>query len=334
MKKALITGVTGQDGAYLADFLIGKGYKVFGTFRRTSTPNFWRLQYLDIHNKVNLIPGEISDSASIANALKISEPDEIYHLAAQSFVGVSFSQPLYTSNITGIGVTRMLDEIKKFNKKIKFYQASSSELYGEQNDKIQNESTNFKPSSPYAISKLYAYWQTKLYREAYGIFAVNGILFNHESPLRGLEFVTRKISNQVAKISLGISKKLELGNLLAKRDWGYAPEYVEGIWKSLQVKNPDDYVMATNESHSVKEFVEEACKIANISIKCLKINKKNLRPFDVNYLQGDYSKAKKKLGWKPKTKFIDLVKLMVDEDVHRWEQRLKGKYLPWDAGNS
>ena len=164
-------------------------------------------------------------------------------------------------------------------------------------------------------------------------FAVNGILFNHESPLRGLEFVTRKISNQVAKISLGISKKLELGNLLAKRDWGYAPEYVEGIWKSLQVKNSDDYVMATNESHSVKEFVEEACKIANISIKCLKTNKKNLRPFDVNHLQGDYSKAKKKLGWKPKTKFTDLVKLMVDEDIHRWEQRLNGKYLPWDAGN-
>ena len=189
MKKALITGVTGQDGAYLADFLIGKGYKVFGTYRRLSTPNFWRLQYLDIHNKVNLIPGEISDSASIANALEISQPDEIYHLAAQSFVGVSFTQPLYTSNITGIGVTRMLDEIKKFNKKIKFYQASSSELYGSQNDEIQNELTNFKPSSPYAISKLYGFWMTNMYRKSYDMYTVNGILFNHESPLRGLEFV-------------------------------------------------------------------------------------------------------------------------------------------------
>jgi GDPmannose 4,6-dehydratase len=334
MKRALITGVTGQDGAYLAQFLLKKGYTVFGTYRRQSSGNFWRLHYLDIFDKIKLVSADILDSTSLYRALEVSNPSEIYHLAAQSFVGASFNQPLYTSDVTGFGTLRILDEILKFNKKIKFYQASSSEMFGSGKSLVQNESTPFMPSSPYAISKLYAYWQTKLYREAYGIFAVNGILFNHESPLRGLEFVTRKISNEVAKISLGISKKLELGNLLAKRDWGYAPEYVEGIWKSLQVKNPDDYVMATNESHSVKEFVEEACKVANISIKCLKTNKKNLRPFDVNHLQGDYSKAKKKLGWKPKTKFIDLVKLMVDEDIHRWEQRLKGKYLPWDAGNS
>jgi len=334
MKRALITGITGQDGAYLAQFLLKKGYTVFGTYRRQSSGNFWRLHYLDISDKIKLISADMLDSTSLYRALEISNPTEIYHLAAQSFVGASFDQPLYTSDVTGFGTVRILDEILKFNKKIKFYQASSSEMFGSGKSLVQNESTPFMPSSPYAISKLYAYWQTKLYREAYGIFAVNGILFNHESPLRGLEFVTRKISNQVAKISLGISKKLELGNLLAKRDWGYAPEYVEGIWKSLQVKNPDDYVMATNELHSVKEFVEEACKVANISIKCLKINKKNIRPFDVNHLQGDYSKAKKKLGWKPKTKFAGLVKLMVDEDIHRWEQRLKGEYLPWDAGNS
>ncbi|BDQ31821.1 GDP-mannose 4,6-dehydratase [Nitrosopumilus zosterae] len=334
MTRALITGITGQDGAYLAHFLLKKGYTVFGTFRRQSSSNFWRLYYLKIANKIKLIPADVLDSTSIYHAFEESNPTEIYHLAAQSFVGASFDQPLYTSDVTGFGTVRVLDEILKFNKKIKFYQASSSEMFGSEKSSIKNESTPFMPSSPYAISKLYAYWQTKLYREAYDLYAVNGILFNHESPLRGLEFVTRKISNEVAKISLGISTKLELGNISAKRDWGYAPEYVEGIWKSLQVKNPDDYVMATNESHSVKEFAEKACEIANISKKHISTSKKNLRPFDVNNLQGDYSKAKRKLGWKPKTKFNDLVKIMVQEDIHRWEQRLKGEYLPWDAGTA
>lgn len=332
MKRALITGVTGQDGAYLAKLLLAKGYDVYGTFRRLSTPNFWRLQYLDIFNKVNLIPGEITDSASIANALQVSQPDEIYHLAAQSFVGVSFSQPLYTTNVTGIGVTRMLDEIKKFNKKIKFYQASSSELYGEQNTNIQNELTNFKPSSPYAIAKLYGFWMTNLYRKSYGMYAVNGILFNHESPIRGLEFVTRKISNGVAKISLGLVKNLKLGNMNAKRDWGYAPEFVEGMWLMLQQKNPDDYVLSTGETHSVKEFVEEACTIAGISNTKIKSSKDNLRPFDVENLRGDHTKASKKLGWCPKTKFKKLVKIMVEEDISRWENWMKGEYFPWDAG--
>ncbi len=334
MTNVLITGITGQDGAYLAKFLLKKGYKVFGTYRRQSSSNFWRLHYLDIFNKINLIPADVLDSTSIYRALEESNPREIYHLAAQSFVAASFDQPLYTSDVTGFGSVRILDEILKFNNKIKFYQASSSEMFGSEKSITKTETTAFMPSSPYAIAKLYAYWQTKLYRKAYGIFAVNGILFNHESPLRGLEFVTRKISNEVAKISLGLSKKLELGNILAKRDWGYAPEYVEGIWKSLQIKNPDDYILATNESHSVKEFVEKACQIADVSTKCLKITKSNLRPFDVNHLKGDYSKAKRKLGWKPKTKFNDLVKIMVEEDIHRWEQRLKGEYLPWDAGNS
>ena len=334
MTKALITGITGQDGAYLARFLLKKGYTVFGTYRRQSSSNFWRLHYLNISNKVNLIPADVLDSTSIYRGLEESNPSEIYHLAAQSFVGASFAQPLYTSDVTGFGTVRVLDEILKFNKKIKFYQASSSEMFGSEKSTVKNESTPLMPSSPYAISKLYAYWQTKLFRKAYGVYAVNGILFNHESPLRGLEFVTRKISNEVAKISLGISKKLHLGNIHAKRDWGFAPEYVEGIWKSLQVKNPDDYVMATNESHSVKEFAEKACKIAGISTKCISINRKNLRPFDVENLKGDYSKAKRKLGWTPKTTFNGLVKIMVEEDIHRWEQRLKGEYLPWDAGTS
>ena len=236
MTNVLITGITGQDGAYLAKFLLQKGNKVFGTYRRQSSSNFWRLHYLDIFNKINLIPADVLDSTSIYRALEESNPREIYHLAAQSFVAASFDQPLYTSDVTGLGSVRILDEILKFNNKIKFYQASSSEMFGSEKSITKTETTAFMPSSPYAIAKLYAYWQTKLYRKAYGIFAVNGILFNHESPLRGLEFVTRKISNEVAKISLGLSKKLELGNILAKRDWGYAPEYVEGIWKSLQIK--------------------------------------------------------------------------------------------------
>jgi len=311
-----------------------KGYKVYGTFRRTSTPNFWRLQHLDIYSKLHLIPADLVDMGSMIEAIQVSDPDEIYNLAASSFVSTAFEQPVGNAEITGIAVTQLLESIRFVNKNIKFYQASSSEMYGNNKPVFQNEQTAFMPSSPYAAAKLYAHWMTDIYKNAYGMFATSGILFNHESPLRGLEFVTRKISNEIAKISLGLSKKLELGNILAKRDWGYAPEYVEGIWKSLQIKNPDDYILATNESHSVKEFVEKACQIADVSTKCLKITKNNLRPLDVNHLKGDYSKAKRKLGWKPKIKFNNLVKIMVEEDIHRWEQRLKGEYLPWDAGNS
>jgi len=274
------------------------------------------------------------DSASIAAALETSNPDEVYHLSAQSFVGVSFSQPLYTTNVTGLGTLRMLDEIKKFNKKIKFYQASSSEMYGNEKSSVKNEKTSFHPSSPYAIAKLYSHWTVNMYRQAYGMFAVSGILFNHESPLRGLEFVTRKISNGVAKISLGIDKTLKLGNLSAKRDWGYAPEYVEGMWMMLKQKKPDDFVLATNEAHSVKEFVEEACKIAGISNKCIITSKENLRPFDVQNLRGDSSKARKKIGWKPKTKFKKLIKIMVEEDMSRWQRWQKKEYFPWDAFTS
>jgi len=289
---------------------------------------------LKIYDKINLIPGDILDSRSISEMLKKSNPNEVYHLAAQSFVAASFDQPLYTSNITGFGVVRILEEIKKFNDKIKIYQASSSEMYGDEKSPIKNETTPFQPSSPYAIAKVYGHWMINMYRKAYGMHASSGISFNHESPLRGLEFVTRKISNQVAKISLGISKELKLGNLSAKRDWGYAPEYVEGMWMVLQQKKPDDYVLATNETHSIREFVNEACSIAGISRSKVKSSKEYLRPFDVQYLRGDYSKAKKKLGWKPKTKFSQLVKIMVEEDISRWERWLKGEYFPWDAATS
>ncbi|MDH3832647.1 MAG: GDP-mannose 4,6-dehydratase [Nitrosopumilus sp.] len=329
-----MTGVLGQDGAYLAKFLINKGYNVFGTYRRLSTPNFWRLHYLDIFHKINLVPADMLDSASISGALQKSQPKEIYHLAAQSFVGASFDQPLYTANVTAVGTIRMLDEIKKFDDKIKFYQASSSEMYGNQKSIVKNEKTPFEPASPYAIAKLYSHWTVNMYRQAYGMFAVSGILFNHESPLRGMEFVTRKISNGVAKISLGISKNLKLGNLMAKRDWGYAPEYVEGMRKMIQQPKPDDFVLATNDTHSVKDFVIEACNIAGISSKCISISKENQRPNDVQHLKGDYSKAEKKLGWKPKTKFKKLIKIMVEEDISRWERWQKKEFFPWDAFTS
>ncbi len=333
-KAALITGITGQDGAYLAKFLLDKGYQVFGTFRRLSTPNFWRLQYLDIFKKVNLIPADLIDASSIIEAIKISQPDEIYHLAAQSFVGASFEQPVGAGEITGLGVTRILEAVREINPKIRFYQASTSELYGNSNSVPQTEATPFQPSSPYAAAKLYGYWVTRIYREGYGIFACNGILFNHESPLRGLEFVTRKISNSVAKIALGLETELKLGNIEAKRDWGYAPEYVESMWLMLQQDEPEDYAVATNEAHSVKEFVEKAFNIVNLDAKkYVKTDKRFLRPLDVNYLQGDYTKAKQKLSWEPKVKFDELVEIMVREDLNRWERWQKGERFPWDAPN-
>ena len=330
-KTALITGITGQDGAYLAKFLLKKNYKVFGTFRRLSTPNFWRLHYLGIYDKISFLPCDVTDSISISECVNKSDPDEIFHLAAQSFVAASFDQPSYTTEVTGLGTMKVLDVIKRSKKKIKFYQASSSEMYGDESSKIKNEVTPFQPSSPYAISKLYAHWTVNLYRKAYGIHATSGILFNHESSLRGLEFVTRKITNGVAKMSLGLSKNLKLGNISAKRDWGYAPEYVEGMWSMLQQKNPDDYVLATNETHTVKEFIDEACKIAGITSKKIQTSKENFRPFDVQYLRGNSKKANKDFGWKPKIKFKKLVKLMVEEDLSRWERWLKKEYFPWDA---
>jgi len=336
MKKALITGISGQDGAYLARFLLDKGYEVYGTYRRLSTPNFWRLEYLEIFDDVNLIPADLSDTGSIIEALKISEPDEIYHLAAQSFVEASFETPIATADVTGISVTRILEAIRQNHQNVKFYFAATSEMFGKNGllngKKPLNENDFFYPLSPYAAAKLYGYWITRIYREGYGIFTVNGILFNHESPLRGLEFVTRKIANEVAKISLGLSKELRLGNLDAKRDWGYAPEYIEAMWLMLQNQESDDYVIATGEAHSVKEFVEKSFDIVQLDWQeHVKVDRRFLRPLDVSCLLGDCTKAEKVLGWKLKTKFTDLVKIMVREEVNRWERWLNGERFPWDA---
>ncbi len=336
MKHALITGVTGQDGAYLANFLLNKGYEVYGTYRRLSTPNFWRLEYLGVFDKVNLIPADLSDTGSLVETLKISEPDEIYHLAAQSFVEASFETPVATGDITGLSVTRILEAIRQFCPDTKFYFAATSEMYGEsgKTNRPLREDDFFHPMSPYAAAKLYGYWITKTYRDGYGMFTINGILFNHESPIRGLEFVTRKVANEVAKISLGLSNALRLGNLNAKRDWGYAPEYVESMWLMLQQTEPDDYVIATGEAHSVRELVKKAFDAAGLDWQeYVKVDKRFLRPLDVPSLRGDYSKAKRKLGWSPKTQFKDLVELLVNEEVNRWKRWIAGERFPWDAPN-
>jgi len=332
-KVALITGVTGQDGAFLAKFLLEKGYEIYGIFRRISSPNFWRLQALGIENKLKLIPADISDFSSILEAIKFTLPDEVYHLAAQSFVGASFESPIATAQITGVSTLNLLEAIRQTDPSIKFYFAGTSELYGnvKHEGKI-NEETHFSPTSPYAVAKLYSYWITRDYKEAYKIFAVNGILFNHESELRGLEFVTRKISNSVARIHLGLSNELRLGNLDSIRDWGYAPEYVEAMWMMLQQNSPDDFVIASGDSHSVREFVEEAFSYVNLDwTKYTNIDKRFLRPLDVDSLVGDYSKAKEKLGWEPRTPFKKLVRKMVDADIDRWKKWLKGERIPFDA---
>jgi GDPmannose 4,6-dehydratase len=340
-KRALITGVTGQDGAYLSKFLLDKGYDVFGTFRRVSTPNFWRLHYLDIFDKIKLVPIDLADITSINEAVSITKPDEIYNLAAMSFVASAFEQPILTGVVDGLGVTAFLEAIRHINPEIKLYQASSSEMYGTQGflnersaSKPLDEKSMFEPASPYGAAKLYSYWVTKIYRKGYNLFACNGVLFNHESPLRGLEFVTRKISNGVAKIHAGLEKELVLGNMKPGRDWGYAPEYVEGMWRMLQQKEPGDYVLATGESHSVFAFVKEAFDSVGLNWQdYVKSDKRFTRPVDVNFLRGDSSKARKVLGWKPKTSFKKLVKIMVEADVSRWERLLKGETFPWDAPN-
>lgn len=334
--KALITGVTGQDGAYLSKFLSEKNYEVFGTFRRISTPNFWRLQELGIFSKINLIPFDLSDMSSIIEAVKISEPDEIYNFASQSFVGASFEQPIVTGDVTGLGVAKFLEVIRQLSPQSKFYQASTSEMFGLSGNggKSLTENDQFKPLSPYAAAKLYGHWITRIYREAYHSFACSGILFNHESPIRGLEFVTRKISNAAAKIALGLEESLELGSLIAKRDWGYAPEYVEAVWLMMQQKEPNDYVIATGESHSVQDFLETAFDEADVDWQThVKVNKRFLRPLDVECLTGDRSKAESLLNWSPKTKFNDLAKIMVRNDLSRWQRWLDGDRFPWDAPN-
>jgi GDPmannose 4,6-dehydratase len=315
MKKVLITGITGQDGSYLAELLINKGYKVFGLTRRTSTVSNERI--LHIQDKVTLVQGDLLDQNSLATALIDTEPDEVYNLAAQSFVPTSWNQPVLTGEFTALGVVRMLEAIRMVNPRIKFYQASSSEMFGKVVETPQTEKTRFYPRSPYGVAKVYGHYITVNYRESYDIFACSGILFNHESPRRGLEFVTRKITNSVARIKLGLQKYLELGNLESKRDWGFAGDYVEAMWLMLQQSRADDYVVATGENHTVQEFVELAFKYAGISDweKYVKIEKDLFRPAEVDFLIGDASKAKDKLGWLPKKTFPELVKMMVEADI-------------------
>lgn len=321
-KIALITGVTGQDGAYLADFLLKKGYKVYGGYRRISTPNFWRLEYLGIKDRVELVPFDLLDQASIIFRISKIQPDEIYNLAAQSFVGASFDTPISTADITGLGVARFLEAIRIVNPKIKFYQASSSEMFGLVQESRQSERTPFYPRSPYGVAKLYGHWMVVNYREAYGIFAASGILFNHESPLRGTEFVTRKITDAAARIKYGLGDKLYLGNLDALRDWGYAKDYVEVMWLMLQQPEPKDFVIATGEMHPVREFAEKAFAHVGLDYKkYVFVDDKLRRPSEVEQLCGDSSLAQKELGWnQKKTSFEELIKTMVEADLARYKK--------------
>ncbi|MBI2028319.1 MAG: GDP-mannose 4,6-dehydratase [Candidatus Levybacteria bacterium] len=316
MKRALITGITGQDASYLAEFLLNKGYKVYGTTRRSSTINNERIEHLQ--DKITIIQGDLLDQSSLSSALLEAEPDEVYNLAAQSFVQTSWNQPVLTGEFTALGVTRLLEAIRVVNPKIKFYQASSSEMFGKVTETPQKETTRFHPRSPYGVAKVYAHYITVNYRESFGIFACCGILFNHESPRRGIEFVTRKISRGVARISLGKQKKLELGALEPKRDWGFAGDYVEAMWLMLQQPVASDFVVATGENHSVREFLKLAFKTVGIddwNRYIISNNPSHMRPAEVDYLIGDASRARKILGWRPKTSFKELVEMMVKADL-------------------
>ncbi len=339
MKRALITGITGQDGSYLAELLLDKGYEVFGLVRRSSTPNFWRIEH--IQNKIKLIYADMTDPHSLVYALKESHPHEVYNLAAQSFVQTSFTQPRFTAEVTALGVLNLLEAIRRVDPKIKFYQASSSEMFGKVREIPQNEDTLFHPRSPYGVSKVFGHYIAVNYRESYNMFTCSGILFNHESPRRGEEFVTRKITKSVAKIKYGLQDKLSLGNLNAKRDWGHAKDYVEAMWLMLQQDKPDNYVVATGETRSVREFVEIAFKEAGIDIKwqgegleekgidsatgkeIVVVDPKYFRPAEVGYLIGDFSKARTELKWKPKTTFKELVSSMVKEDIKKIKESQK-----------
>jgi len=339
MKTAVITGITGQDAAYLAELLLEKGYKVYGTYRRTSTVNLWRIEELGIekHPNLELLEYDLTDLSASIRLLQHTKPDEVYNLAAQSFVGVSFAQPITTAEITGIGPVNLLESIRIVNSKIKFYQASTSEMFGKVQEIPQKESTPFYPRSPYGVAKLYAHWMVINYRESYDMFATSGILFNHESPLRGQEFVTRKITDSVAKIKLGKLDVLELGNMDAKRDWGFAKDYVEGMWRILQADVADTYVLATNRTETVRDFVTMAFKAADIQLEwqgsneqevavdattgktLVRVNSKFYRPAEVELLIGDPSKAKEQLGWEPKTTLEELCAMMVEADLRRNE---------------
>jgi GDPmannose 4,6-dehydratase len=330
-KKALITGITGQDGSYLAELLLGKGYEVHGIIRRASTFNTGRLDavYSDPHassTRLFLHYGDLSDASSLARLMGQIQPEEIYNLAAQSHVRVSFDSPEYTSDVTALGTVRLLEAIRESGIRPRFYQASSSEMFGRAQQVPQTETTPFYPRSPYGCAKVYAYWITVNYREAYGLHASNGILFNHESPRRGETFVTRKITRAVAHIMAGLQQQLYLGNLDAKRDWGYAKEYVEAMWLMLQQEMPEDYVIATGETHSIREFLEAAFGHVGLDWhKYVDIDSRYYRPTEVDLLVGDYSKARQRLGWVPKTKFEDLVKLMVDADIQLLKDHREGR---------
>lgn len=319
MKRALITGITGQDGSYLAELLLEKGYHVAGMLRRSSTESFERIEH--IKNDIEFKHADLLDQMSINTAIRETKPNEVYNLAAQSFVPTSWSQPILTGEFTGLAVTRMLEAIRAIDPSIKFYQASSSEMFGRVREIPQGENTPFYPRSPYGVAKVYGHWITVNYRESYNMFAVSGILFNHESPRRGREFVTRKVTEGVARIKLGLQDKLSLGNLDAKRDWGYAKDYVEMMWRMLQQEHPDDFVIATGETHSVAELVEIAFARAGLNWKDHVVqDPKLLRPAEVDLLVGDPSKAKNKLGWEPRVKFKELIELMVDADIVRHQR--------------
>ena len=322
MPRAFVTGVTGQDGSYLAELLLTKGYEVVGMVRRSSTVNFERIAH--IQDDIELVPADLLDEVSLIEALRAHRPDEVYNLAAQSFVQTSFSQPVLTGETTALGVTRMLDAIRMVDPSIRFYQASSSEMFGKVQEVPQRESTPFYPRSPYGVAKVYGHWITVNYRESYDLHASSGILFNHESPRRGLEFVTRKISNAVAKISLGLADELRLGNLDAQRDWGFAKDYVEAMWLMLQQDAPDDYVVCTGETHSVRAFCEVAFSHVGLHFEdYVVIDDRFIRPAEVDLLVGDAKKAESVLGWKPTTSFTDLVALMVDADIALLQAKLR-----------
>ena len=340
MKSAIITGITGQDGAYLAEILLGKGYKVYGTYRRTSSVNFWRIEELGIKNNPNLhlVEYDLTDLSASIRLMQTTNATEVYNLAAQSFVGVSFDQPVTTAEITGLGAVNLLEAIRIVNPQIRYYQASTSEMFGLVQAVPQKEDTPFYPRSPYGVAKLYAHWMTVNYRESYNIFASSGILFNHESPLRGQEFVTRKITDSVAKIKLGKQDVLELGNMDAKRDWGYAKEYVEGMWRMLQADKPDTFVLATNRTETVRDFVSMAFKAAGFTLRfegkdenevgidvatgktLVRVNPKFYRPAEVDLLIGNPARAKEILGWEPKTTLEQLCQMMVEADLRRNQQ--------------
>jgi GDPmannose 4,6-dehydratase len=335
MKKAMITGITGQDGAYLSRLLLEKGYEVYGAFRRTSDLHLNRLKYLGVEEKIHYLPLELLEFSNIYKAIEKIQPDEFYNLGAQSFVALSFEEPIFTADVTGLGPLRVLEAIRAINRKIKFYQASSSEMFGKVQSVPQDEGTPFYPRSPYSVAKLAAHWMTVNYRESYDLFACSGILFNHESPLRGLEFVTRKITHALARMQCGLQEKLTLGNLNSKRDWGYAPEFVEAIWLMLQQEKADDYVVATGQTHTIREFIEAAFQVVNREVVwkgtdaeekgidprtgkiLVEVSPEFFRPAEVDLLIGNPRKAAEKLGWRPRTPFRDLVRIMVEADL-KW----------------